>query len=61
MLSVCISGFLVLSLTASILFWAAFVAATRTDRELEVTGDFLMIDFAQDMSPVVGLIPSRGD
>lgn len=61
MFAICISGFLVLSLAGSILLWATFVVAKRTDCELVATSDLLVIDIPEEMPQIVGLIPSKAD
>lgn len=61
MLEICASGFLVISLSASLLLWRALAAAKRADDRLQsIDAIFLMERTEQKVQPLK-LVPSAND
>lgn len=61
MLEMCVSGFLVASLSVSLLLWRALAAAKRADYRLQNIENICLIEPAEDKVHIMNLIPSIND
>ena len=59
MLEICISSYLIVSITVSLLLWRALAAAKRADGKLKSADHVCLIESAEEGIPLRKLIPSQ--